>query len=117
MWRSFQTCGCCATSGTREQQDVLAAIVGDALHAGKEDSKSHPRARGAECPDPEELARDFDRLQQRLASNDLPETDLVFLRDQLGVLAARVPWVDSEQQRDFLQGRVDELLSQLEAKA
>ena len=100
---------------TEEQVEVLQALVTDALRRGDADSQpnSHPRSRGGSGPDPESLARDLERLSERLEADGIPDHERSFLGDQLGVLASRCPWVQDEQQRTFLQGRVDALWAQL----
>jgi MoxR-like ATPase len=96
---------------TEEQVEVLNALVTDALkRAGAENQPdSHPRSRGDAGPDPESIARDLDRMAAKLEADGLPEHERSVLGDQLGVLAGRCPWVQDEQQRTFLEARVDEL--------
>ena len=53
---------------TVEQQEVLAAIVGEALKAASPDPADHPRSRG-DAPDPEALARDLEDLDKRLSDS------------------------------------------------
>ena len=96
---------------TEEQIEVLQAFVADALKRGAADSQphSHPRSRDDSGPDPESIARDLERLSQRLEADGIPAHERSFLGDQLGVLAGRCPWVQDEQQRTFLQDRVNAL--------
>jgi len=103
---------------TEEQQDVLASIVEQILGKATEEEKSvsHARARGAELPDPEHLARDLEQIGTKLSQGDLAATEKSFVRDQLGLLAARCQWVASQQQRDHLQQRIDALWDGLGGK-
>lgn len=96
---------------TEEQQDVLASIVEQTLSKASEEDKAagHPRSRGAELPDPEHLARDLEQINAKLSQGELAATERSFVRDQLGLLAARCQWVASQQQRDHLQQRIDAL--------
>jgi MoxR-like ATPase len=100
---------------TEEQVEVLQALVNDALKRGNagEEPNSHPRARGDSGPDPESLARDLERMAERLGEDGLADHERSFLGDQLGILAGRCPWVQDEQKRTFLQTRVDELWQRL----
>ena len=100
---------------TEEQVEVLQALVNDALKRGDAagERNSHPRARGDSGPDPESLARDLERMAQRLGEDGLADHERSFLGDQLGILAGRCPWVQDEQKRTFLQTRVDELWQRL----
>ena len=96
---------------TEEQQDVLASIVEQTLSKASEEDNAagHPRSRGAELPDPEHLARDLEQINAKLSQGELAATERSFVRDQLGLLAARCQWVASQQQRDHLQQRIDAL--------
>jgi MoxR-like ATPase len=114
-------CGRTATQGsdlwvlryiwdTEEQQEVLAAIVQDAVDKSQpvDGDGAHPRSRGVDLPDPEQLAGDLERLAERLAG-DVTDTDRSYLRDRLGWLDSRCQWVADGQQRAFLERRLEEL--------
>lgn len=96
---------------TEEQQEVLAEIVQDFVDKSPAEAlaAAHPRSRGLDRPDPEELARDLEHLAARLADPQLPQTDRAYLQDQLGLLAGRCQWVQEGQQRDHLLQQVDGL--------
>jgi MoxR-like ATPase len=100
---------------TEEQQDILASVVEDALKQVDEEEKasSHPRSRGADAPDPEHLSRDVDRIAARLADGETPDTERSCLEDQLGLLASRCQWVADDQQRLFLEHKLDRLWDKL----
>ena len=100
---------------TDEQRDVLATIVQDALDkaADEEKARSHPRACGAEAPDPEHLARDLERIAARLEAGDLPTSERSCLRDQVSLLTARCQWVEDDQQRGHLESLTDSLLKRM----
>lgn len=93
---------------TQEQQEVLASIVDDTLKRDTSDSDGppHPRSQQSDAPHPEQLARDLDRLEQRLNEPDVPAADAAYLQDQLGLISGRCQWVTDEQKRRFLQERV-----------
>ncbi|MDB5337761.1 MAG: ravA 2 [Planctomycetaceae bacterium] len=99
------------TWDTVEQQEVLAALVKDAMerHASASTGRVHPRSAGIDKPDVEALARDLDRIAGRLGEKELPAAERSVLRDQLSILAGRCPWVSDAQQQGFLQGRIDEI--------
>ncbi len=104
---------------SQEQQEVLATIVGDAVERASEEEKKvgHPRALGNELPDPEMLAQDLALIASKVQADSIAATDRSYLRDQLGLLAARCQWVADAQQRDHLQTQVDSMLSHLEEEA
>ncbi|HUG67500.1 MAG TPA: AAA family ATPase [Pirellulaceae bacterium] len=94
-----------------EQQEVLASLVQDAIEkSGQQlDGAKHARAAGHESPDAEVLAFDLERISSRVQVADLSPTERSYLRDQLGVLAGRCQWVSDEQQRTFLDEKVEHL--------
>jgi hypothetical protein len=75
----------------------------------------HPRARGGEAPDAESLSRDLQRIAERLAKGSLTSTERSYVKDRVGLLAARCPWVEDAQQRAFLEQQLSALWQQLEA--
>jgi MoxR-like ATPase len=98
---------------TEEQQQVLASIVQDTIDKSGEQPAEHPRARGGDAPDAETLGRDLARIVERFNGADLPSTERVYLRDRLGLLAARCQWVPDTQQRGHLEQQVDSLWQRL----
>jgi MoxR-like ATPase len=93
---------------TLEQQEVLNALVQETLKQSPPDPQDHPRAAGS-VPNAEDLARDLDDLHKRLGDAAIPPAERATLKDRLGLLAGRVQWVADDQQRAFLQQRVDAL--------
>ena len=89
---------------TEDQQGILASIVQDVLTEDSNEAARHPRSRGLDSPDPEQLARDLERLQAGPS-----EADRSFHQDLLGLLAARCQWVEDDQKREFLEQRVESL--------
>lgn len=93
---------------TEDQQGILASIVQDVLTEDSNEAARHPRSRGLDSPDPEQLVRDLDRLEERLQAGP-SEADRSFHQDLLGLLAARCQWVEDDQKREFLEQRVESL--------
>ncbi len=99
---------------TQEQQEVIAAIVQEAVDAGgKTDHARHARSHQRAAPDAEELARDLDRLAARADKENLDATSRAYLRDQLGVLDSRCHWVADEQQHAHLEQQLEALWEKL----
>ena len=95
---------------TEEQQEVIATIVQDFINRhADDDGARHPRSKGTDVPDAEELARDLDRLQARINGDEPDPTTRVYLKDQLGVLSGRIPWIPDQQQRAFLTEKLQHL--------
>jgi MoxR-like ATPase len=95
---------------TEDQREVIAAIVQDAVDKAPAAEKpaAHPRSQG-NLPSAEELSRDLEALSDKLAQADLSPAERSTARDQLGILAGRIPWVPSQQQRDHLQRQLDDV--------
>ena len=103
---------------TDEQREIVAAIVQDAVNKADESERAtaHPRAHGGATPDPEELARELDRIASRAGEGSLSAADHAILRDQLGLLASRCAWVSNEQARLHLDAQVNQLWQRLEIR-
>jgi MoxR-like ATPase len=100
---------------TEEQQEVLASLVDQAINKQSPAPGDHPRARSADGPDTESLARDLDAIAESLKNNALPDVEKAYFRDRLGVLEGRCQWVKDTAKREWLIKRVSELWSGLKA--
>lgn len=97
-----------------EQAELLGALVDEVIsetERAREDE--HPRGREHEPPDPEQLARDLERLAADVA--EAPAAKQEEARDRLSLLASRSEWVSSEVQRRALRERIDALWALLES--
>ncbi len=103
---------------TEDQQEVIAGVVQAVLDQCEpaELAGAHPRAHGG-TPDAEELAREFDRLAERIGQPESLGAGHALLRDQLGLLAGRCAWVVDAQARTFLEQRAQGLWQQMETPA
>ncbi len=90
---------------TEEQQEVLASIVDQTISRKAAATGDHLRARSADGPDAEALARDLEVLAAALATAPLPEGEKAYLRDRLGILEGRCQWVKDDTRRDWLLKR------------
>jgi MoxR-like ATPase len=93
---------------TEEQSEVLASLVDQAIAKEKPAADDHPRARSADGPDAEALARDIETMETALKDIALPDVEKTYLRDRLGILEGRCQWVKDEAQREWLLKRVTE---------
>lgn len=98
---------------TEEQREVIAEIVQQVITqcSATELHASHPRALQSQGPDPEELARDLDRIDGRLAEAD--DVERATLREQLTLLSGRCAWITAEVPRTHLEQRIQTLWSKL----
>lgn len=96
----------------QEQQEVIQAIVQDAIKKDDGTLARHPRAANQAAPDPEALARDLEWLTKALAQSNGDQAAKAPLRDRLTILAGRCQWVTQPQQREHLIKEVDQLWQQ-----
>jgi MoxR-like ATPase len=91
---------------TEEQQEVLAGLVNQAMAKEEPAADDHPRARPADGPDAESLARDLDAIAESMKAGALPDVEKAYLRDRLGVLEGRCQWVTDHAKREWLTQRL-----------
>ena len=96
---------------TEDQQELLHELVHHVLDEVEMDGDDHPRARAADEPDPEELARELKSVREALEAEKSP--DDLYLRDRLSILDGRCQWVKDPDKRGFLAERVAELWKRL----
>jgi MoxR-like ATPase len=98
-----------------EQQEVLASLVDQAIAKQPDASGDHPRARFADGPDVESLARDLDAIAESLKNGGPLDVEKAYLRDRLGILEGRCQWVTDNTKREWLTKRAGELWPVLKA--
>jgi MoxR-like ATPase len=104
---------------SEEEQDVLAALVKQALDAAEESEKAagHPQSRVAEAPDPERLASDLTQLGDEVAASAGDSAQRSVVRDKLALLSTRCQWVTDPRQRAELEQIANELWTRIGASA
>lgn len=102
---------------TEEQQEVIAAIVNNALESVDDSSneKSHPRAKGQDAPNPELIAGELRRIAGRLEEVTLSDAERAQHRDELGLIASHCEWVANANQREFLKSEISKMWEKFEA--
>lgn len=100
---------------TQEQQSVLATIVGELLEqlSDTELAEAHPRTAAGGLPDPEQLNQSLEQIAVQLAEPAEGTARRGYLKDQLTLLSGRCQWVADQQQRDFLEQRIQDLWTQM----
>src|SRR5262245_3155064 len=101
---------------TEEQQEVLDALVPQAMAKAEAATSDQRRARATEWARTENLTRDLDYIAIRLQAAEETAADLAYLRDRLGILEGRCQWIADQEKRAFLTQRVAELWIQIEKK-
>ena len=94
---------------TEEQQEILASLVDNAIKKEEPALGDHHRARPADGPDAEALARDVEALGAALKNGPIPDSERAYLRDRLGILEGRCEWVKESAKREWLSKRIGEL--------
>jgi len=104
---------------SEEEQEVLAALVKQALEAADEGDLEacHPQARIAEAPDPERLAGDLMQIGSELTAAEGNAVQRSVVRDKLALLATRCQWVTDARQRTELEQMANELWTRIGADA
>lgn len=98
---------------TKEQQEVLAALVQHAVGVETSSQGDHHRAHQHDGPDPESLARDLETLSTQLKTPAIPESEHAYIRDRIGILEGRCQWVQESGKREWLQQLINEIRSRL----
>jgi len=94
---------------TEDQQEVLASVVDQTINRQEASPEDHPRARNANGPEAESLARDLEAIMESLGNNESKDVERAYLRDRLGILEGRCQWVKDNAQREWLLQRVAEV--------
>ncbi len=99
-----------------EQQEVIAALVNQAIAAGSgaEGEAVHPRSQEATAPNPEILSQEMRRIVGRLDEQSLSHIERAQLRDELGLLASRCEWIAQSHQREYLQQEIAKIWSKFD---
>ncbi len=101
---------------TMDQVEVLAKIVDDAIRNRPSDPASvttHPRSRGADAPNAEELNHDLTQIESRLQDPELDRAARSWLMDRASILLSRVEWITNDESRLFLRNRAQGLLQKI----
>jgi len=102
---------------TMEQMEVLAKIVDDTIQSGDKSPASdisvHPRSSGPDAPNAEHLSKDLDQIESQVNASESDANQTSWIRDRLGLLAARVEWVAKDESRSFLKERIQSLLARV----
>lgn len=94
---------------TLEQQEILSSLVTQTLSKEEAAQGDHHRSHPNEGPDPEALARDLEALSDQLQIPTLPDSELSYIQDRLGILEGRCQWVQDSGKREWLQQLTAEL--------
>jgi MoxR-like ATPase len=96
-----------------EQIEPLAALINGILAQHKEQPGKHPLAAVQEPPRAEDLARQFDQLEQQLGQEKPTLTLLARFREQVARLADQIVWLSDARIRNHLLGRAKQLRERL----
>lgn len=94
-----------------EQRELLRSAVREVIEAeikGEDQPLIHPRAQSPEAPNADELLKEIEAVSEEPLTN--PNT----LRDRLAAVENRIQWVQSEESREFLSGKMAEAWKRLQ---
>lgn len=97
------------------QQEVLQTIVATFIDKATEEEKesAHQAALPNRSPDPEAIGESLAQIENQLMATGDNEVERAYLRDQVGVIRQRIPWITNSVQADFLTEKSQRILDQL----
>ena len=97
------------------QQEVLQTIVATFVDKATEEEKAaaHQAASSNRSPDPEAIGESLTQIENQVAANGDSEVERAYLRDQVGVIRQRIPWITNSVQANFLNEKSQRILDQL----
>jgi MoxR-like ATPase len=94
---------------TEEQQEVITGIVNAVISSDLETKDLHPRASLQSAPNADDLYREVVAMIDQWEDTELPMSEKTALKDRLRYLNGRCEWISNEEQRNYVQTKMDEL--------
>ena len=93
---------------SEEQIEILEGIINHIIE--KDDApNAHPQATFNKTPDPEELMKDVENLQEKWQSQNLSFEEQNVIKDKLRYLQTRSEWLKNAEQKQYIQSEIDSL--------
>jgi MoxR-like ATPase len=93
---------------TEEQIEILEGIVNTAIE--KEiTEKSHPQALFNKAPNPEEIMKEVQILQERWDVTSLSYDEQNVIKDKLRYIQSRADWIQNDEQKKYIKKEIDAL--------
>jgi MoxR-like ATPase len=93
---------------TEEQIEILEGIVNTAIE--KEiTEKSHPQALFNKAPNPEEIMKEVQILQERWDVTSLSYDEQNVIKDKLRYIQSRADWIQNDEQKTYIKKEIDAL--------
>jgi MoxR-like ATPase len=93
---------------SEEQIEILEGIINHIIE--KDDApNAHPQATFNKTPDPEELMKDIENLQEKWQSQNLSFEEQNVIKDKLRYLQTRSEWLKNAEQKQYIQSEIDSL--------
>ncbi len=93
---------------SEEQIEILEGIINHIIE--KDDApNAHPQATFNKTPDPEELMKDVENLQEKWQSQNLTFEEQNVIKDKLRYLQTRSEWLKNAEQKQYIQSEIDSL--------
>lgn len=93
---------------TEDQIEILSGIIDKHLDELNEENR-HPQSVTGQKANPELLAKELEELAAEWNNDATTSENRVKLKDNLKLIQTRVDWLDDENKREFLKGKIDEL--------
>ena len=87
---------------TEEQEEIIAGIV-NGLVEEDQAVDQHPRASKSNLPDPDEIFKEVNELQNQWNLTSTTPAERVQIKDRLRYLNGRSEWISNDSQRQYVQ--------------
>jgi len=98
---------------TEEQREVIASIVNAVVEADEVKEQQHPRASINALPNADEIFEEVEKMKAQWASDEITMAERTVIKDRLRYLNGRCEWIGNEEQRKYVQDKIDELWAEI----
>ena len=98
---------------TEEQREVIASIVNAVVEADEVKEQQHPRASVNALPNADEIFEEVEKMKTQWASDEITMAERTVIKDRLRYLNGRCEWIGNEEQRKYVQDKIDELWTEI----
>ena len=98
---------------TEEQREVIASIVNAVVEADEVKEQQHPRASINALPNADEIFEEVEKMKTQWASDEITMAERTVIKDRLRYLNGRCEWIGNEEQRKYVQDKIDELWAEI----
>ena len=96
-----------------EQREVIASIVNAVVEADEVKDHQHPRASINALPNADEIFEEVEKMKTQWVSDEITMAERTVIKDRLRYLNGRCEWIGNEEQRKYVQAKIDELWAEI----